>query len=269
MARVPLHAHIESARMAMARLTPIKHRMCLRCKTQRHQKGSWVLRDDLISLHTPLPVLQALLCSSPSQINRSHAYFSRGLRNARAVVQTRLDPPSFRSRDGRQTRLGCYWGRSLTACFCCLSEGPGSSPSFRYLSRGSERGAIELGVEGGSGEPGVPRLTRRSLPGDSPQWPRVHNTAPVNAAAFLKGLLCALLQIFSKFGTVLRIIVFTKNGQFQALLQYPDAACAQAAKLVSISLLQTHAHMCGCSTDGLNVCFSPWTVRTSTMPAAL
>ncbi|KAE8277675.1 Polypyrimidine tract-binding protein 1 [Larimichthys crocea] len=38
-------------------------------------------------------------------------------------------------------------------------------------------------------------------------------------------------QIFSKFGTVLRIIVFTKNSQFQALLQYPDGASAQAAKL--------------------------------------
>lgn len=39
-------------------------------------------------------------------------------------------------------------------------------------------------------------------------------------------------QIFSKFGTVLRIIVFTKNSQFQALLQYPDGASAQSAKLV-------------------------------------
>ncbi|XP_068174941.1 polypyrimidine tract-binding protein 1b isoform X2 [Antennarius striatus] len=41
----------------------------------------------------------------------------------------------------------------------------------------------------------------------------------------------ALCQIFGKFGTVLRIIVFTRNSQFQALLQYPDGACAQAAKL--------------------------------------
>ncbi|XP_042372567.1 polypyrimidine tract-binding protein 1-like, partial [Plectropomus leopardus] len=41
----------------------------------------------------------------------------------------------------------------------------------------------------------------------------------------------ALCQIFSKFGTVLRIIVFTKNSQFQALLQYPDGASAQSAKL--------------------------------------
>ncbi|KAF0041565.1 hypothetical protein F2P81_005097 [Scophthalmus maximus] len=41
----------------------------------------------------------------------------------------------------------------------------------------------------------------------------------------------ALCQIFSKFGTVLRIIVFTKNSQFQALLQYQDGASAQGAKL--------------------------------------
>ncbi|XP_017293084.1 polypyrimidine tract-binding protein 1b isoform X2 [Kryptolebias marmoratus] len=41
----------------------------------------------------------------------------------------------------------------------------------------------------------------------------------------------ALCQIFSKFGTVLRIIIFTKNNQFQALLQYSDGPSAQAAKL--------------------------------------
>uniref|UniRef100_A0A3B5QQS1 Polypyrimidine tract-binding protein 1 n=1 Tax=Xiphophorus maculatus TaxID=8083 RepID=A0A3B5QQS1_XIPMA len=41
----------------------------------------------------------------------------------------------------------------------------------------------------------------------------------------------ALCQIFSKFGTVLRIIIFTKNNQFQALLQFSDGSSAQAAKL--------------------------------------
>ncbi|XP_036409699.1 polypyrimidine tract-binding protein 1-like isoform X1 [Megalops cyprinoides] len=40
-----------------------------------------------------------------------------------------------------------------------------------------------------------------------------------------------LHQIFSKFGTVLKIITFTKNNQFQALLQYSDAMTAQHAKL--------------------------------------
>uniref|UniRef100_A0A8B9MWK0 RRM domain-containing protein n=1 Tax=Accipiter nisus TaxID=211598 RepID=A0A8B9MWK0_9AVES len=46
-----------------------------------------------------------------------------------------------------------------------------------------------------------------------------------------------LHQIFSKFGAVLKIITFTKNNQFQALLQYGDPVNAQQAKLVSIVLL--------------------------------
>ncbi|KAM8833564.1 polypyrimidine tract-binding protein 1a [Synchiropus splendidus] len=40
-----------------------------------------------------------------------------------------------------------------------------------------------------------------------------------------------LHQIFSKFGTVLKIITFTKNNQFQALIQYADGVTAQHAKL--------------------------------------
>ncbi|KTF87887.1 hypothetical protein cypCar_00001631 [Cyprinus carpio] len=37
--------------------------------------------------------------------------------------------------------------------------------------------------------------------------------------------------IFSKFGTVLKVITFTKNNQFQALLQFTDGLTAQHAKL--------------------------------------
>ncbi|RXN27929.1 polypyrimidine tract-binding 2-like isoform X2 [Labeo rohita] len=40
-----------------------------------------------------------------------------------------------------------------------------------------------------------------------------------------------LQQIFSKFGTVMKIITFTKNNQFQALLQYNDPTSAQQAKV--------------------------------------
>uniref|UniRef100_A0AAY4BAU5 RRM domain-containing protein n=1 Tax=Denticeps clupeoides TaxID=299321 RepID=A0AAY4BAU5_9TELE len=40
-----------------------------------------------------------------------------------------------------------------------------------------------------------------------------------------------LHQIFSKFGTVLKIITFTKNNQFQALVQYADGMTAQHSKL--------------------------------------
>ncbi|XP_042896665.1 polypyrimidine tract-binding protein 1 isoform X2 [Parasteatoda tepidariorum] len=40
-----------------------------------------------------------------------------------------------------------------------------------------------------------------------------------------------LYQIFSRVGRVLKIVTFTKNGTFQALIQYPDVITAQAAKL--------------------------------------
>ncbi|KAL1770223.1 polypyrimidine tract-binding protein 1 isoform X1 [Sigmodon hispidus] len=55
-----------------------------------------------------------------------------------------------------------------------------------------------------------------------------------------------LHQIFSKFGTVLKIITFTKNNQFQALLQYADCVSAQHAKL---------------SLDGQNICNACCTLR--------
>ncbi|XP_032874069.1 polypyrimidine tract-binding protein 3 isoform X2 [Amblyraja radiata] len=40
-----------------------------------------------------------------------------------------------------------------------------------------------------------------------------------------------LHQIFTKYGTVLKIITFTKNNQFQALLQYADPMHAHHAKM--------------------------------------
>ncbi|KAK3607548.1 hypothetical protein CHS0354_025804 [Potamilus streckersoni] len=40
-----------------------------------------------------------------------------------------------------------------------------------------------------------------------------------------------LYQIFSKFGKVLKIIIFTKNNTFQALIQFGDSVSANAAKL--------------------------------------
>jgi len=38
-------------------------------------------------------------------------------------------------------------------------------------------------------------------------------------------------QIFSRVGKVMKIVTFTKNNTFQALIQYPDVVTAQAAKL--------------------------------------
>lgn len=39
-----------------------------------------------------------------------------------------------------------------------------------------------------------------------------------------------IYSIFSRFGPVLKIITFTKNEKFQALIQMKDAQCAQTAK---------------------------------------
>ncbi|XP_046423017.1 polypyrimidine tract-binding protein 1 isoform X3 [Neodiprion fabricii] len=39
-----------------------------------------------------------------------------------------------------------------------------------------------------------------------------------------------LYQIFTRFGKVLKIVTFTKNSSFQALIQYPDMVAAQTAK---------------------------------------
>ncbi|KAH8358557.1 hypothetical protein KR093_000885 [Drosophila rubida] len=41
-----------------------------------------------------------------------------------------------------------------------------------------------------------------------------------------------LHQIFQRFGKVLKIVTFTKNNSFQALIQYPDALSAQQAKSI-------------------------------------
>ena len=39
-----------------------------------------------------------------------------------------------------------------------------------------------------------------------------------------------LHQIFQRFGKVMKIVTFTKNNSFQALIQYPDAQTALHAK---------------------------------------
>ncbi|NXW74029.1 PTBP3 protein, partial [Hirundo rustica] len=59
-----------------------------------------------------------------------------------------------------------------------------------------------------------------------------------------------LYQIFSKFGFVVKIIMFHKNNQFQALLQYADATNAYYAKMS----LDGHSIYTGCCT--LHIDFS-------------
>ncbi|XP_027508324.1 polypyrimidine tract-binding protein 3 isoform X1 [Corapipo altera] len=62
-----------------------------------------------------------------------------------------------------------------------------------------------------------------------------------------------LYQIFSKFGYVLKIVMFHKNNQFQALLQYADAMNAYCAKMS----LDGHSIYAGCCT--LRIDFSKLT----------
>ncbi|NWQ71630.1 PTBP3 protein, partial [Neopipo cinnamomea] len=62
-----------------------------------------------------------------------------------------------------------------------------------------------------------------------------------------------LYQIFSKFGYVLKIVMFNKNNQFQALLQYADARNAYYAKMS----LDGHCIYSGCCT--LRIDFSKLT----------
>ncbi|NWV02630.1 PTBP3 protein, partial [Ptilonorhynchus violaceus] len=59
-----------------------------------------------------------------------------------------------------------------------------------------------------------------------------------------------LYQIFSKFGFVSKIVMFNKNNQFQALLQYADAMNAYYAKMT----LDGHSIYTGCCT--LHIDFS-------------
>ncbi|XP_059689326.1 polypyrimidine tract-binding protein 3 isoform X4 [Gavia stellata] len=65
-----------------------------------------------------------------------------------------------------------------------------------------------------------------------------------------------LYEVFSKFGSVLKIIIFTKNNQFQALLQYADPMNAYYAKMA----LNGQSIYTGCCT--LHIDFSKLTSLT-------
>jgi len=70
------------------------------------------------------------------------------------------------------------------------------------------------GIEGG-GKAGGPNTVLRVIV--------EHMVYPVT--------LDVIFQIFSRVGKVMKIVTFTKNNTFQALIQYPDVITAQAAKL--------------------------------------
>ncbi|XP_075865045.1 polypyrimidine tract-binding protein 3 isoform X3 [Microcebus murinus] len=85
--------------------------------------------------------------------------------------------------------------------------------------------AVSAVQSGSLALPGAPSSEGTILPGQSPVLRIIIENL------FYPVTLEVLHQIFSKFGTVLKIITFTKNNQFQALLQYADPVNAQYAKM--------------------------------------
>uniref|UniRef100_A0A671ERK0 Polypyrimidine tract-binding protein 3 n=1 Tax=Rhinolophus ferrumequinum TaxID=59479 RepID=A0A671ERK0_RHIFE len=85
--------------------------------------------------------------------------------------------------------------------------------------------AVSAVQSGSLALPGAPTNEGTILPGQSPVLRIIIENL------FYPVTLEVLHQIFSKFGTVLKIITFTKNNQFQALLQYADPLNAQYAKM--------------------------------------
>lgn len=143
-----------------------------------------------------------------------------------------------------RTRWGVGTGGRAGA-YCTLSTaGPGSPAGCelravgepragclgRRCGRGHGHGWTEPCAQNHRGEP--------LLPGDAGRVASGTGTGEAGTGAGhggghgLRGSRCARPQIFSKFGTVLKIITFTKNNQFQALLQYAEPVSAQHAKLV-------------------------------------
>uniref|UniRef100_A0A8D2H6U6 Polypyrimidine tract binding protein 3 n=1 Tax=Urocitellus parryii TaxID=9999 RepID=A0A8D2H6U6_UROPR len=85
--------------------------------------------------------------------------------------------------------------------------------------------AVSAVQSGNLALPGAPSNEGTVLPGQSPVLRIIIENL------FYPVTLEVLHQIFSKFGTVLKIITFTKNNQFQALLQYADPVNAHYAKM--------------------------------------
>uniref|UniRef100_A0A8C2PP66 RRM domain-containing protein n=1 Tax=Capra hircus TaxID=9925 RepID=A0A8C2PP66_CAPHI len=117
-----------------------------------------------------------------------------------------------------------------TPCSCLLILIPVLIESFLNDLQTSSLAQAALqavsAVQSGSlALPGAPTNEGTLLPGQSPVLRIIIENL------FYPVTLEVLHQIFSKFGTVLKIITFTKNNQFQALLQYADPLNAHYAKM--------------------------------------
>uniref|UniRef100_A0A2K6JT47 Polypyrimidine tract binding protein 3 n=1 Tax=Rhinopithecus bieti TaxID=61621 RepID=A0A2K6JT47_RHIBE len=98
-------------------------------------------------------------------------------------------------------------------------------PSFLTSRAQAALQAVSAVQSGSLALSGGPSNEGTVLPGQSPVLRIIIENL------FYPVTLEVLHQIFSKFGTVLKIITFTKNNQFQALLQYADPVNAHYAKM--------------------------------------
>ncbi|XP_006898080.1 PREDICTED: polypyrimidine tract-binding protein 1, partial [Elephantulus edwardii] len=110
----------------------------------------------------------------------------------------------------------------------CVTNGPFIMSSSASAANGNDSKKFK-GDSRSSGAPS--RVVHiRKLPSDVTEGEVISLGLPFGKVTNLL-MLKGKNQIFSKFGTVLKIITFTKNNQFQALLQYAEPVSAQHAKL--------------------------------------
>ncbi|XP_064386761.1 polypyrimidine tract-binding protein 2-like [Halichondria panicea] len=105
----------------------------------------------------------------------------------------------------------------------------GASPSSMSQGGGMGLGqGVGLGQGGGMGQGGV---GLGQGVGMDPQQGIPNSVLRVIIENMLYPITIDVLhQIFSKYGNILKIVTFLKNGQFHALIQYPDTMTAATAK---------------------------------------
>ncbi|XP_053514405.1 polypyrimidine tract-binding protein 1 isoform X1 [Artibeus jamaicensis] len=118
--------------------------------------------------------------------------------------------------------LSGVWGRALGVGLGALTavfQSPQRAQAALHAVNSVQSGNLALAASAAAVDAGM------AMAGQSPVLRIIVENL------FYPVTLDVLHQIFSKFGTVLKIITFTKNNQFQALLQYAEPVSAQHAKL--------------------------------------
>eukprot|EP00731_Ephydatia_muelleri_P018505 Em0011g545a len=95
----------------------------------------------------------------------------------------------------------------------------------------SVQSVLAPGIVGGISSPGGASPSSVALEGALPQQGCPNSVLRVIIENMLYPITIDILQqIFSKYGSVIRIVTFLKNSQFHALIQYSDSGSATSAK---------------------------------------